>query len=274
MINKNYGSSFYNCRTLFDDCRIGLFLEGAVVGEPPPPNTEGAGNDISFFNCWFHGGDTGVWLEGNQGFYHFFGGQLAGGTNASPSDDRGACITSGKSLSTGLPMGSCGVSLYGVTCERASSGWVFRHFGAGADPTGLSLYCTMCSFFAGTDAIGILKLTGGYNDRITFDQCSVAPEPWSNAVPIVIAGAGGASRPYYAERGTRGKAAFAGVLLDFNDRPMLVKSQILHSYAQGANLYQQNSLTLFFTDEGEILVSTNYGEAESFTKKVSIMNLP
>lgn len=219
--NNGYGSSFYNCRTFSAECRIALLLRGEVGGL-----SIGAGNDISFYNCWFHGGDTAIFIEGNQGTYNFYGGQLSGGllSGLGISDDRGALVTSGKSFQTGLPLGGCGLHFYDMAFERVHRGWGFRHFGLGQDPGGVVYLCQGCRWFAGTGAIGLIKITGGYNDRVNLDFNAVAPDTWSSAEPIVYSGAGGASRPFCAERGTYGKPTFNGVLRDLNDRSLLFHS--------------------------------------------------
>lgn len=225
LINNNFGSSFYNCRTLSDTCRVGIVLRGAGG-----THGFGAGNDISFFNCWFGGREAAVWIEPLSAAYHFFGGQLSL-VNPINDDLRGNVVLNTRFDSGIAEMGGSYASFNGVSFEPTQNAWTFRPRAGG-----FTVHCRDCSFIGdttGAGGIGVMKVAGtpqhplGHNDHVSFYDCSMKGV-WTSPVPLVLnTNVAGSINPGYYEYGsfTAGPLTIAGTTTDLGDKGMLMLSQ-------------------------------------------------
>jgi hypothetical protein len=247
LINNSFGTSYTNCRTVFDECRIGILLRGSF----------GSGNDLPFYNCWFAGREAAVWMEGNGGGYHFHGGQLLGGVGASVADDNRGIVVVGKTLETGVVEGQCSGTFLAVSFESVSYGHGVRVFNTGGGQNGAQLLFHGCNFVAGTEPISVLKISNGYDDTIIFDMCS-ARGAFSADKPVDFGTNLSTGRPYYFESGSFGRCTFNGVFYDLRSDPMFKISQVI----RGVMLSNVDILTnglLLRNDGGMLKKSDDWG---------------
>lgn len=263
-LNNNYGSSFYNCRFgSFSRSRIGCRLSGDRTGM-----AFASGNDLPFYNCWFSGRDAAIWAERGGGGYSIFGGQVgSGGALAAPDDDLGSLVIN-KNLEEGTTGGRMSMRFFGTSFEAVHRAWNVRIHNLASNPNGVQLLFHGVGFTGRTLGIGVLKLTGGYNDVIVFNSVGLNGA-YSNARPLEINTHAGAGRASFVEFGTQTYGAtFNSVALDLNSTGMLLQSRNPRSFAiTPFHVYIPGDLALTAVDVGSgaqaFSKSTNGGSSWS-----------
>lgn len=200
MIDNCYGTKFYGCRTVFDECKVGLILRGAENGG----TTWGSGSDIPFYDCWFHGVDGGVWIHPDGTGYHFYGGQITGGSSRTADADGFGSVVIGKNYYTGA-VGTVGtVDFNGVDFEGAQRMWQIRAYGR-ANVAFRS--CALLATNASQKALGVLKIDTAENGTWKFSDNNVNGD-YSQGALVAYSGHGSAFT--IREEGTLpGTACFA-----------------------------------------------------------------
>lgn len=164
MIENCYGTKFFGCRTIFDGCRVGLVLRGLDGG------VWGSGSDIPFYDCWLHGVDGGVWIHPDGTGYHFYGGQLTGGSSRTADADGFGSVVIGKNYYTNA-IGNVGtVDFNGIDFEGAQRVWQIRGYGR-ANVAIRS--CALLGTNASNKSLGVLKIETAENGQWKFTDNTV-----------------------------------------------------------------------------------------------------
>lgn len=178
LVNNCYGSTFKNCRV-----NLGGLALNLRIGVQ-------SGSDITFYNCWLCGNVGAVQISGGSGGFHFYGGQLTGGTNKSADDDTRGVITLGLDFVNGVTVGSVGnVNFDGIDFE----GMRYMHVIRGYAPVQLMI---SNSSFLSTGLVGntdkplsVMNLTNCSQSRVTLLNNTIAGV-WKSAKAINTLGQG------------------------------------------------------------------------------------
>lgn len=214
LTNNCYSCSFYNCKTFSGECYIGIYLADTV--------SFGAGNDMTFVNCWFTAWLCAVWIGANGGGYHFFGGQLAAGNGSTTTTaDLLGVVTCNAQLQNPTTVAGQveNVEFTGVSFEGPNNIWVYRNLFPGS-----SVSFRNCGFLSDNNSIGIFKSGSGsqnfgFNEKLSFSGCRFGgtATTWTSAYPIVWGNGGGSGvgpggNCEFFEEGTTGFAqGFSGI---------------------------------------------------------------
>ncbi len=215
LIGNCYGTSFTDVHARYSKCNVGLNLL----------SHDENGNDVPFYNCWLSGTKAAVNASGNlSGGFSFFGGQMAGGETLTAADDDAGVVRLGKAYDgTGTTSEIGRMYFYGTLFENPTYVWQVRAFTPFA---GLDFNEVTFNAYA-TGALGLLKQSAGYHDRVTFKNVRV--EGTYAALLSVVQGGGG--DPTWIEQGTIGRPTVAGTVVDLYKRGMFDRAGLTRGVA-------------------------------------------
>jgi hypothetical protein len=159
--NNGFLSEFNTCTTnLGTSTNVGILLRGAtgLTGGA----IAGSGSDIQIRNCQMSGAHAGAWCEPNGGGYHFIGGQLTGGANATVNDDGAGCLVTGKSYTSQDTLAAAANN--GDTTLSVNNGATWFSSGAiqiGNGPTSSAGPTITYTGKTGNTLTGVTGITGG-----------------------------------------------------------------------------------------------------------------
>ncbi|MNW28298.1 hypothetical protein D3C74_51200 [compost metagenome] len=167
LVNNCFGSYFKHICASYNYNRVGMILRGQEDN-----GSWGSGSDIPIINAWLAGVDGGLWVHKNGGGYHFYGGQITGGTGQTSDLDGYGAVTLGKNYydptSANGAVGN--VSFDGIDFEGANHIWNIRGYGrANISVRG----CSFLSTNAAHKTLGVLKVDNAENGTFKFEDCTV-----------------------------------------------------------------------------------------------------